>query len=1069
MQISRETGGHVMKGKDICWRPPLLLLMLLTVLACAETAQGVEDTVLVKGYVYDADHDPLDEVTVKFYQLEEGREYETDTGVNTGGYYQIEVIEGHYTIAYTKDGYLANYRSDVEIFPEPSDTLRLDDTVLETPPSPDYVFNGTVLYNGTGLENVRVHLYDRDRDYWTKTVLTDAHGNFSIETYAGTFILYWDEDGKLINSTEVTVPSPDLILRIDDLPERYRVDGLVCDEEGEGIGGARITLYPMNSTHMLDDDISITQTTTAISGYASLEVYAGDYTVIIDADGYEAYIDTITVSSDRRFSDQYEIHLRRTPTGKAKVEMAFDASWNATVTVVDAIFEDAGIWNFTWDRELKDLYDAYGYGREILSADDLGDGMLSADEIALLEELLTYRGMPEEFEGLLKMDNGSLIVPDPLNLSTDVDLVAMEIVWTLDLHSGINTSTFLTLTLRVNYDSDRNYTYIYRIPHGWFVVNSSSAENINATVDDGTILVDPSEGVGAVDLNFQVSNDDMPPVADFVAEDLQDGRINESMECIFNASASIDQGNNQTGIVLYMWDFGDNTTLNRTSPIASHSYNVPGGYIVMLRVMDRAGRMSEPVELMLTVMDVTPPSISVSGPSTVNLTLNGTLRNLTSVRFNVTITDPDGVDKDYVIVWDFGDNVTVNGTNLTAVSHAFQRAGNYTVTAVVTDDSGNTAIATHSIEIKDNVPPEPRFWISGDLENEQIVFNATNSTDNERVLTYMWDFGDGFWDNETGDETDRSGNNSIVVHVYRKPGTFIVTLTIVDTWGNQNSTGVIVEIRDNSPPEARFTTYVGGLTEENITSYVTEDEENMTFDASESSDTSGIIAYYLWDFGDNTTLNTSEPVVNHTYTKPGTYEVNLTVSDPANHTATLKKTITVRAKKKVDFYIANLNLSQRRIREGDRVIMTVEIGNSGTANLTVNESVLIYFYANEDLIGIRNLTNLTVGEKKEVTLSWTPERGNYEIKVVVDPEINTTDEIIGSFDEWKTDLSGEENNSQTIALVVEKKPAEDTTVYIGLAAFGLLIVVILMLRRKRKIREAEEALVKGKGGKKKRK
>jgi len=53
----------------------------------------------------------------------------------------------------------------------------------------------------------------------------------------------------------------------------------------------------------------------------------------------------------------------------------------------------------------------------------------------------------------------------------------------------------------------------------------------------------------------------------------------------------------------------------------------------------------------------------------------------------------------------------------------------------------------------------------------------------------------------------------------------------------------------------------------------------LTFDASASFNPYGSIIKYTWDFGDGNTTTTMSPIVNHTYSVPGTYNVTLTVTD----------------------------------------------------------------------------------------------------------------------------------------------------------------------------------------------
>lgn len=77
-----------------------------------------------------------------------------------------------------------------------------------------------------------------------------------------------------------------------------------------------------------------------------------------------------------------------------------------------------------------------------------------------------------------------------------------------------------------------------------------------------------------------------------------------------------------------------------------------------------------------------------------------------------------------------------------------------------------------------------------------------------------------------------------------------------------------IVITPNQPPVAAFTSQ--GATATQVT----------TFDASGSSDSDGTVASYVWDFGDGSTpVTTSGPTTTHVYASPGTFNVQLTVTD----------------------------------------------------------------------------------------------------------------------------------------------------------------------------------------------
>jgi len=152
----------------------------------------------------------------------------------------------------------------------------------------------------------------------------------------------------------------------------------------------------------------------------------------------------------------------------------------------------------------------------------------------------------------------------------------------------------------------------------------------------------------------------------------------------FNASGSTGApGHNITD---FEWTFGDGT--GGSGAIVTHSYSAAGSYTVTLQTTDDAGRKSALAAQTIIVTTGLPVAqITVSPPSgTAPATINF-IGSQSTVAPGRTIVSYH---------WDFGDGTTGSGPT---TSHPYIKAGTFTVTLVVTDDQGNSGIATATVTI----------------------------------------------------------------------------------------------------------------------------------------------------------------------------------------------------------------------------------------------------------------------------------------------------------------------------------------------------------------------------------
>jgi PKD repeat protein len=148
--------------------------------------------------------------------------------------------------------------------------------------------------------------------------------------------------------------------------------------------------------------------------------------------------------------------------------------------------------------------------------------------------------------------------------------------------------------------------------------------------------------------------------------------------------------------------------------------------------------------------------------------------------------------------------------------------------------------------------------------NDTIHFDGSLSTDEglacNGTCEYIWEFGD--------QTVAVRGMN--VEHKFTLPGTYNVTLTVLDGKGGVGTSAVSVRIIGPAAPVPSFTFSPASPVTNGTT---------VTFDASSTTvGVGGSISQYEWNFG-GTVVTSSSATTQRTFTTNGTYAVTLTVID----------------------------------------------------------------------------------------------------------------------------------------------------------------------------------------------
>jgi serine protease len=253
--------------------------------------------------------------------------------------------------------------------------------------------------------------------------------------------------------------------------------------------------------------------------------------------------------------------------------------------------------------------------------------------------------------------------------------------------------------------------------------------------------------------------------------------------------------------------------------------------------------------------------------------------------------------------WDLGDGTTESGEK---VVHEYDDAGDYTVSLTVTDDDGATASDSVSITV------QPGTCAEGPVENDS--FSGTVSPTAERRDTSRHDYSwlttepcklelsfeipegreyTGFLiqgsssdrDVFTGSSitllsSDIDSSKAVQVGVLGQAGADEVDYKItIDEQGFAQDGGD--EPEPNDPPKASLELSADAIAT----------GEELSVDASASSDPDGKITSYSWSFDDGSSA--SGPTATNTYDSAGEYTVSVTVTDDDDATDKAQSAVTV--------------------------------------------------------------------------------------------------------------------------------------------------------------------------------
>ncbi|MFM8431164.1 MAG: PKD domain-containing protein, partial [Bacteroidota bacterium] len=315
------------------------------------------------------------------------------------------------------------------------------------------------------------------------------------------------------------------------------------------------------------------------------------------------------------------------------------------------------------------------------------------------------------------------------------------------------------------------------------------------------------------------------------------------------------------GPLTYQWIFNPgNIVSNYVNPVMT--FNRPGSYTVTLIARESNGQSDTlTISNFITVHDT--PVAAFTGNGSLAQCLDGNI-------FHFDNQQQPGE----TYLWDFNDGTT---STIADPDHTFTQAGQYNITLLTTNGFGCTDQITRPAYV--TVFPEPDATVNANTTfscNTNTVFQFNTSTNG--ITSYRWNFGDG-----------RSSTSASPSHQYTSPGSYNVSVILTSDHGCIDTTEVPLNIRIGAGYYVSI-----GVDEDSVCMGQPITFRNPNYN----------IAACTWNLGDGTTSGNVIPPP-HVYANPGTYQVQLLITDSTGCQFSATRQVTVFPKPQVSFNISN--------------------------------------------------------------------------------------------------------------------------------------------------------------------
>ncbi len=466
---------------------------------------------------------------------------------------------------------------------------------------------------------------------------------------------------------------------------------------------------------------------------------------------------------------------------------------------------------------------------------------------------------------------------------------------------------------------------------------------------------------------------------------------------MFSARSTVDNVPHEE--IEFTWNWGDGSDEGGLGLVeASHAY-VDGsadGTVYTLTLAINDGTFIVEHQVYVRVLNRVPRQVFDQELQTYTLT---------PLKLPDLFIDDDGLIVEYR--WEFESGVNFSSQGITLTSDfsgttsvnqnptvGWKTPGMKTVTLEVTDDDGNVSSTILMVRVLNQRPVAVFDRPSdGTVETEYFFESLSFDPDGDTsLLQTRW--------NISGMDEEIE-NSSAVYHTFTEPGLYTISLTVVDDRGSESATKSY-QVRIANPLPVPMVEFLQPSINGSALHSVPSSEEDVTwwvpfvvdggafiapdcplrFDASESYDSDpkfvgrhstdpenaewNGITRWIWDFGD-ASPQVEGAVVWHSWERPGTYVVSLTVVDGFEGGDTNTTSITVHVSKAPEIYPID-PIDSDYVIEGDQILLN---HSAFDVDLTEGLEAWLDVNADEDSDGDGISTNdKDISLTSELSVNW---------------------------------------------------------------------------------------------------